>query len=235
MSHNKAVFDGEEYDGPIGTVITVMGTPKNASPSEIMRAVNEISEVALGHFTDVEVAHLRDTPLITATALKQAGEDMESEYFATPVGRAAATIFAGAMHHMEKEEDREEAARRAAMSDEEREEEERCRDESAKRIFKKAHENTLREIKEGVENAFDIAEKWSHTPNLSHREVAHGVAHDMYAHLGCDYGKPSEYHPQRDYPPPSQNYQNHYTEQFNTEVQNRSMRSARELFGPGSK
>jgi len=223
----------KDIDPPVGTVVTIMGMPIGKSPESVMRAINDISEAALGHFTKVEVAHLPNVPLFTAEVVKNNPDELDNEYLATPVGRAASTVFAGSMRTLDDLEDKKEEARLATMSPEEIEAEEERLDAWAKNLKEEARANTLKEIRQGVIESYEIAEKWAITPNVTAREVAHGVAHDMHAHLAYDYGKPGEYRPERTYPTPSQNYQSYYTEQLADEIKARSIRAAKDLFGEG--
>lgn len=235
MSDKDNTPNGEDIQAYLGTVITVMGTPKKINPANAMQAVNDISEVALNYYENVEVAFMEQKPIITAGVVKANPGEYDGEHFATPIMRAAATVFAGAMVSQDELEEAEEEKRRASMSPEEIEEEEEAESRRIRDMIKEGERRSHHEIKEAVVNSFDIAEKWAHTPGLSVREVAHGVAHDLHALYAYDFGKSFDKDKPRNpkYPTPGQAYSKHYDQEFESKISDRSMRAAREMFGEG--
>jgi len=235
MSDHDSEFENE-INKIKGNIITIMGVPNDKSPEAMRRLVNELSETALNNMQNVEVAELTNVPVVTASVIhKHAPDDFdENEAFMnTPIVRAASCIMAATF---ENDHDEETLARQAAwdaLSEEEKEEEIQRRAAFDARMVKESNERTLHEMQEAAANAFDVAEKWAKVPDLSVREVAHGVAHDMHSHYSPDFNKLSSFGGPvgNAYPTPSASYQTHYDGQFTSEIKNRTMRSAEALFG----
>ena len=229
---------GENFEDEVnklrGNVITVMGIPNDKSPQAVMKLVNEISELAINSMHDVEVAHMTDIPVITAGVVKKYADEDDDEVMATPAGRAAASIYHGYMESIDLDGEKAEQARYDALSEEEKADEKRRIHEAMDERSKESRDREVHQMQDQAANAFDVAEKWSKTPDLSSREVAHGVAHDLHTHYAADFNKlwgkvdPTAV---TNYPTPSKVYQNHYDGQFTSEIKNRSIRAAHALFG----
>lgn len=71
---------------------------------------------------------------------------------------------------------------------------------------------------EEVERVFAVAESWNGRADVSPPERCHGVAHDVYVMVSGGNGG-------------SQIYSKHYEDRLADQIQNRLVRSARELFG----
>lgn len=232
---NPLHHDDDSFDGPIGTVITIMGIPKNPKKEGVLQAINEISEAALSQFSNVEIAHLSDTPLINSAYLKEHEKEIDlnerdDELFGKPIGRAVATIMHGVLGAEEREMDNAILKKLEAMSDEERDEMIAARDAENRKWNENRAAGAEHLRQEELANAFDIAEKWANQPDLSKREVAHGVAYDFHRH----YAKPHAVDLENGHVKmlnPAQDYQNHFNQQFEEDIKQRRIRAAKELFG----
>lgn len=95
-------------------------------------------------------------------------------------------------------------------------------------LFARAHVKWGLERWEGVQGAFMAAERWSHRTDLTERERCHGVAHDVYHQTGT---RVTLDRIGQDMPvDPGQDYVNFYENQFGTQIRNRTVKAAQDLF-----
>jgi hypothetical protein len=215
-----------------GTVITILGIPKDASAAGINTLVNEVSETALNNMRDVEVSHVSSVPVFTARNIEllESKENLEDKTLSQPIGRAMATIIHAVTELEEREGNLERERQWTSLTEEEQQALIKKHQRDEREWNKQAAINAEHRRQEELDNAFDIAQKWGNRAGLTNQEVAHGVAYDfhrLHAHphtVDVETGAVKMYNPAQDY---ADHYQTHFAEQ----IQSRTIRAAKALFG----
>jgi hypothetical protein len=204
----------------LGSVITIVGQPKEANTN---LATQELYELAGTMFDNFEISHLPSVNIDNEI------NEEEGSPFNTPEGRAAAILFSNVLSAADQAEDEAEAARYASLTPEQRQRENDEQRDHYKQMIAELHTNAEQERSKALANYFDVAQKWATYPGLTPVERCHGVAHDLYIQYGPTDGMGAD--GKRVQYVRTDDYGSYYNQQLVDQIQSRSIRAAKELFG----
>jgi hypothetical protein len=209
----------------MGEVIVIMGIPKS-NDFEARTIIPTIAEAVTNAYDNIDIIKINDVDLNAPTmyAAKEGDQEM-IDYVNTGEGKATMALL---MREYQRDRANSAIEERGHFESMSPEQQERAR-KHLRRVILDSKEADEKRRAEAVLHAFDIAQKWSSTPELTPRERVHGAVRDLYDHYGETRGTDAkgrsvEVKPGRD-------YDKHFELHFAEDIKMRTIRAAKDLFG----